>query len=185
VSQIAELSDVVGEELAARKYPYRVAYGPERTRRAGPGVVIGVVFERDPQWGAYAAPVASRQGASTPEAYYARQVAGAFTVYAKSPKPGARAREPEAEADLVCDAVVSAMIRACKLAGKPLAVGAARMLGAEDFGESEQWPGVAVRVEFTVSVPLRDIEYRGAGPGTGVVDDVANTFEVERVAADD
>jgi hypothetical protein len=32
-------------------------------------------------------------------------------------------------------------------------------------------------------VPVRDVDYRGRGPSTGVVFDVANTVEAERVAA--
>jgi hypothetical protein len=186
VSQVAELADVVDQELAARRYPYRVAYGPERTQRTGPGIVGGVVFERDRGRGdTIASPVATRQGAATPEAYYSRQIAGAFTAFVKSPKPGARVRDHEAEADLVCDAVVSAMVRACKLAGKPLAIGASRLLGAEDFNGLEQWPGAAVRVEFTIAVPVRDVDYRGRGPSTGAASDVATTVEIERVAAEE
>jgi hypothetical protein len=185
MSTVADLADVVGEELAARKFPYKVAYGPERVQRTGPGASLtGVVFERDRQRGdTIAPPVASRQGAATPEAYYARQVAGAFTVYAQCPKPGARVRDHEAEVDAVCDAVISAMVRACKLAGKPLAIGSSRLLGAEDFAGSafEQWPGAAARVEFSVSVPVRDVDYRGRGPGTAVLEDTANTAEAALV----
>jgi hypothetical protein len=91
-------------------------------------------------------------------------------------------RDHESEADAVCDAVVSAMARACKLAGKPLAVGSRVPLRAEEFNGLEQWPGAAVRVEFSISVPVRDVDYRGRGPGTGVVDDVANTYEAALVA---
>jgi hypothetical protein len=184
MSVIAELADVVDQELAVRKFPYRVAYGPERTQRTGPGIAIGVVFERDRARGdLIAPPVATRQGAATPETYYARQVAGAFTVYAQSQKPGTRVRDHEAEADAVCDAVISAIVRASKLAGKPVTFGAARLLEAADFNGLEQWPGAAVRVEFSVAVPVRDVDYRGRGPSTGVVFDVANTVEAERVAA--
>lgn len=183
MSVIADLADVVDQELSVRKYPYRVAYGPERTQRTGPGIAAGVVFERDRARGdVIAPPVATRQGAATAEAYYSRQVAGSFTVYAKSELSGARAREHEAEADAVCDAVVCAMVRASKLAGKPLAFGPSRYLEAADFNGLETWPGAAVRVEFSVAVPVRDVDYRGRGPGTGVVADVANTVEASRVA---
>jgi hypothetical protein len=186
VSHIADLSDVVAQELGVRRYPYRVTYGPERTHRTGPGVAVGVVFERDRARGdAISPPVATRQGAATPEAYYARQVAGAFTVYAQSPKTGSGPRDHEAEADAVCDAVISAMTRACKLAGKPLAFGASRFLDAAEFNGLETWPGAAVRVEFSVSVPVRDVDYRGRGYGTGVVHDVENTVEASLVAAPD
>ncbi|HEY3499770.1 MAG TPA: hypothetical protein VGK73_33995 [Polyangiaceae bacterium] len=184
MSQIAELSDVVAQELGVRKFPYAVAYGPERSQRTGPGIAIGVVFERDRNRGdLIAPPVATRQGAATAEAYYSRQVAGAFTVYAQCPKSGARARDHEAEADAVCDAVISAMTRACKLAGKPVAFGACRFLEASDFNGLEQWPGAAVRVEFSVAVPIRDVDYRGRGPDTGVVSDTSNTAEATLVAA--
>jgi hypothetical protein len=174
VSQIAELSDVVAQELAVRRFPYAVTYGPERAQRLGPSVPGGVVFERDRARGdAIMPPVATRQGPATPEAYYSRQVAGAFTVYVACPRSGARARDHEAEADAVCDAVISAMVRACKLAGKPLAFAASRYLEASEFNQLEQWPGAAVRVEFSIAVPIRDVDYRGRGPGTGVVHDVA------------
>lgn len=184
MSQIAELADVVDQELAVRKYPYRAAYGPERTQRTGPGIAQGVVFERDRARGdTIAPPVATRQGAATAEAYYARQVAGSFTVYAQCPKSGARVRDHEAEADAVCDAVINAMARACKLAGKPVAFGSAQYLEAADFNGLETWPGAAVRVEFSVAVPILDVDYRGRGPSTGVVDDAANTVEPSLVAA--
>lgn len=183
MSQIALLADVVAQELAVRKFPYAVAYGPERTQRTGPGIAIGVVFERDRSRGdLIAPPVATRQGAATPKAYRSRQVAGAFTVYAQSPKSGARVRDHEAEADAVCDAVISAMFRAGELGGKPVAFGSCRFLEAADFNGIEQWPGAAVRVEFTVAVPVHDVDYRGRGPGTGVVEDVANTYEAALVA---
>jgi hypothetical protein len=184
VSVIAELADVVDQELAVRRFPYRVTYGPERTQRTGPGIAVGVVFERDRARGdAIAPPVATRQGPATPEAYYARQAAGTFTVYAQCPRSGSRVRDHEAEGDHVCDAVISAMVRACKLAGKPVVFGSARYLEAADFNGLEQWPGAAVRVEFTVAVPVLDTDYRSRGPSTGVVADVANTVEVSRVAA--
>jgi hypothetical protein len=183
VSQIADLADVVDQELSARKYPYKVAYGPERTQRTGPGIAIGVVFERDRSRGdLIAPPVATRQGAATAKSYRSRQVAGAFTVYAQCPKSGARVRDHEAEADAVCDAVISAMARAGELAGKPVSFGACRFLEAADFNGLEQWPGAAVRVEFSVAVQIRDVDYRGRGPGTGVVFDVANTYEAALVA---
>lgn len=182
VSVVADLADVVDQELAVRRYPYRVAYGPERAQRIGPGIAPGVVFERDRARGdVISAPVVTRQGAGTPEAFSARQVAGAFTVYAQSPKSGSRSRDHEAEADAVCDAVISAMARACKFAGKPLTFGASRFLDAADFNGLETWPGAAVRVEFSVSVPVRDVDYRGRGPSTGVVADVANTCEASQV----
>lgn len=185
MSQIADLSDVVAQELAVRRFPYRVEYGPERAKRTGPGIAPGVVFERDLDRGdLIAAPVATRQGAATPEAYLSRQIAGTFVVYAQSPKPGARARDHEAEVDAVCDAVISAIVRAGKLAGKPAAFGTERFLGAEEFGESEQWHGAAKRVEFSVSVPIRDVDYRGRGPGTGAVADVANTCEAAQVGTE-
>lgn len=183
MSVVADLADVVDQELSVRKFPYRVAYGPERAQRIGPGVPVGVVFERDRARGdLIAPPVATRQGAATAKAYRSRQVAGAFTIYAQSPKSGARARDHEAEADAVCDAVISAMVRAGELAGKPIAFGSARLLEAADFNGLEQWPGAAVRVEFSVAVPVRDVDYRGRGPGTGVIDDVANTVEASLVA---
>jgi hypothetical protein len=183
VSQIADLSDVVAQELAVRRYPYKVTYGPERTQRTGPGIAVGVVFERDRARGdAISPPVATRQGAGTAKAYRSRQVAGAFTVYAQCPKSGARVRDHEAEADAVCDAVISAMVRAGELGGKPVSFGACRFLEAADFNGIEQWPGAAVRVEFSIAVPVRDVDYRGRGPGTGVVHDVANTYEAELVA---
>lgn len=184
MSVVADLADVVDQELAVRRYPYRVAYGPERAQRLGPGVPIGVVFERDRARGdLIAPPVATRQGAATPKAYRARQVAGAFTVYAQSPKAGARARDHEAEADAVVDAVISAMVRAGELGGKPVTFGTSRLLEAADFNGLEQWPGAAARVEFSVAVPVLDVDYRGRGPNTGVVFDVENTVEVARVAA--
>lgn len=191
MSVLAELSDVVAEELRVRKYPHKVAYGPERTKRTGPGIAPGVVFERDRDRGdPYAAPVATRQGAGTPETYYSRQVASMFTVYAQSPKPGARVRDHEAEAEAVCDAVVSAMARACKLAGKLLSPGSLRFLRGADFDltdgrEFENWPGVAARVEFFISVPVRDVDYLGRGPDTGTVSGTGNTYEAALVGESD
>lgn len=189
-SDLAELADVVGQELRVRKFPQRVTYAPERAQRLGPGVPIGVLFERDRASGdTIAGPVATRQGAATPEAFFVRQLAGAFTVYATSPQPGASARHHEAEVDHVCDAVISAMYRACKLAGKPLAFTGSRLLDVEDLPGSDDprlRPGAVARVTFTIAIPIQDYaRYRGGGPGVGVVDDVANAVEAKQVAAPD
>lgn len=185
MSQIADLSDVVAQELRVRRFPYVAVYGPERTQRSGLGAQGGVVFERDTTrgYGTVSPPVATRQGAATPKTLRSRLVFGAFTVYAKSPKTGARSRDHEAELDAVCDAVVSAMVKAGELAGKPVAFGSSRFL--EENERAEQWPGAVARVEFSVAVPIRDVDYRGRGFGTGMVADVSNTYEAGIVGESD
>lgn len=181
---IADLVDLVAEELRLRNFPHKLTYGPERTQRVGPGVQLGVVFERDRVKGdVIEGPALTRPQAAMPSAYLTRRIGGTFTVYAQSTKPGARAQDHEREVDAVCDGVISAMYRVCKFAGKPLAFTGSRLLDAKEFNANEQWPGAAARVEFTVTVLVNDVDYLGHGPGTGTVAAVHNDVTVDLVAA--
>lgn len=179
---IGDLAAAVAADLRARKYPHRVAYGPERTPRDGFDHTI--VFERDREAGdAIVAP----RGANgrNPEVPFNRDVAGRVTVYARSSKPGATVLDHEAECDCVCDGVITAMYRILKARRLPLEITESRMLRREDLradtGEgddrsgprSADWPGCAARIRFSVGTVVRDVTYTGAAGPTATLQDVA------------
>lgn len=177
---IGHLAAAVKTDLHGRKFPHPVVYAPERVGRCGFDAAI--VFARDRSTvDAITAP----QGAAhhNPEVPFNRNVAGRFTVYARSPKPGATVLDHEDECDAVCDGVITAMYRILKARRLPLVIVESRMLtrdelraeaddGAEAADDrsgrrSADFPGCAARVRFTVGTAVRDVTYTGAARLTG------------------
>ena len=94
---IRDLANAVKTDLRARFYPHPVTYGPERM--AHDGFRDAIVFARDRGAGDAIVPVigATRPRATSTgaEAPYLRNVAGSFTVYARSSRPGADVADHE------------------------------------------------------------------------------------------
>lgn len=165
---IYDLSEAVARDLKIRRFPHPIFYGPERAKRGG--FDMAIVFERDrPRGDQIGAPVGAK---INPEVPFVRKVAGAVTVYARSPKPGARSSDHEGECDRVCDGVITALYRILKARRLPLEITDSKILEAVDFNGCETWPGCAARVSFSVTTLVRDVDYLGAGPPTGVVEAV-------------
>lgn len=187
-STLGDLTRAVAAELRRRKFPGPCVYGALRapTRH---DLVHFVIFERDREAGdSIDAAIASTPQAAENKRPFSRALAGRVTVYARSPKPGATEEDHEQEVDDVTDGVLTAMRRVCVSGKVPLAITSCRLFTAEEFNAdrpNEQWPGSVARVTFNVAGPVREVDYRGVGPLTGVVDDVANDVEAELVAAPD
>lgn len=178
---IGHLAAAVAEDLRRRKFPHPVRYAPEHSRPSG--FDHAIIFERDREAGDPIVPVMGAKDRN-PEVPYLRLVAGRVTVYARSPKPGARPIEHEDECDAVCNGVIAALYRILKARKLPLAIVESRLLRREDLRDeddggddrsgqrSADWPGCAARIRFTVGTTIRDVTYTGAGLSTGVVNDV-------------
>jgi hypothetical protein len=182
---IRDLANAVKSDLRTRFYPHPVTYGPERM--AHDGFRDAIVFARDRAAGDAIVPVigATRPRATSTgaEAPFLRNVAGSFTVYARSSKPGATVAEHEDECDRVCDGVLTAMYRLLKARKLPLTIVESRLLtrdelraesgtaAADDHSgqRSADFPGCAARVRFTVSTLVRDVTYPGASKPTGEI----------------
>lgn len=182
---IRDLADAVRTDLKARLYQASVVYGPERM--AHDGFRDAIVFTRDRGAGDAIVPVigATRPRATSTgaEAPFIRNVAGSFTVYARSPRPAADVADHEAECDRICDGVLTAMYRLLKARRLPLTIVESRLLtrdelraesgtsAADDHSgqRSADFPGCAARVRFTVSTLVRDVTYPGASKPTGEI----------------
>lgn len=168
---IYDLAQEVKRQLAARLFPHPVLYGPERAQREG--FDMAIVFERDRAAGdQIVAPAGAKAPPTQIEAPYNRRVAGTVRIFARSPRPGARAADHEVECDRVADGVLCALYRACKAARLPIEITESRLLEADDFNKLETWPGTVCQIRFLVTTLVRDVNYIGVGPLTGDVFDV-------------
>lgn len=182
---IGDLAKAVAADLRSRKFPQPVVYGPERM--AHDGFRDAIVFRRDRGAGdTLTAPIGAtrpRATATGAEAPFLRYVAGTFTVYTRSSKPGADVSDHENECDRVCDGVLTAMYRILKGRRLPLAIVESRLLTREELRaeagtaaaddhsgqRSADFPGCAARVRFTVATAVRDVTYPGASRPTGEI----------------
>lgn len=165
---IDELADRVRTNLAARKFPHRVVYGPEYAERAAP-VTHAIVFARDRQRGDEVGPLQGWRGSPEARAPLQRRFRGVVRVYAKSSKSGAAARDHEAICDRVCDGVLTAMYAEAK--GFELRVEGSRLMRADEFSGEQQWSGCAAEILFSIVGAIRHVDYTGAGPDTGEIFD--------------
>jgi len=179
---ISETVDAVQARIKGKGFPYPVIVGPETFKREG--FMGAIVIERDLDtgdrtqlpigWkrvtGDQAEPAASRA-----IVMWQRRVAVIATIYARSSKAGARANEHQVECDRVRDGVLCALTEV--FAAHFLEVIEDRYvkreeLTADTFKALETWPGFAARIRFSVLAPVRDVNYQGHGPLTGVVERV-------------
>lgn len=160
--------------LQARKFPVRVAYGPERTARENYDALI--VIERDREAGDSVdfAPAVQRN----PRRVKARLIGCVAHVYAKSSRAGARVEDHEFMCDLFVDALIAAIAEWCVggQAFEPAFV-EARYLNANERNAPETWPGVAYRLRFRVQRGITRSDYTGEGEPTGELAGFANRTE--------
>lgn len=187
---IRDLAEAVRLDLKSRFYQAGVVYGPERM--AHDGFRDAIVFARDRGAGDAIVPVVGatrpRATATGAEAPFLRNVAGSFTVYARSSRAGATVADHEDECDRICDGVLTAMYRVLKARRLPLVVVESRLLTREELRaesgvsasddhsgqRSADFTGCAARVRFTVSTLVRDVTYPGASKPTGEIFEFAD-----------
>lgn len=158
--------------LAARKFPVRVIYGPERTVRESYDPTI--VIERDRNGSdRVTAPVGQQ---TNPRKYAMRSLAVSATIYTVSTLPGAMIQDHERECEKLIDAFIVALYewQASARAGA-VAIGEARYLSAADRNDVETWPGVAYRLRFTVPRAVQALTYQGEARPTGQAAGVSNS----------
>ncbi len=168
---ISELADRVRAELASRKFPLPVIYGPERAARKG-YAPAGIVFRRDREQGDAIGPATGWKGSPDPRALYTRRFAGVVEIYVRASRPNAGIADHEDECDRVCDGVLCALYRVTT--GFLLQIGESRLLRAEEFEGQDHFEaaGCAARIRFSLAAPVLELDYTGDGPLTGTVADV-------------
>lgn len=156
---IYEMARDVAADLAARKYPVAVSYGPERVTRDGyPQGVIVVERDRD---GSDAVTPPKGQ-VNNPRYKGVRTLAVKATIYARSSLDGPLIGDHERE----CEKLVDAFIVALEDWGTEskagyIAITAAKYLDASARADTEQWPGVIYELRFAVPRGVYKRDYVG------------------------
>ncbi len=193
---IGRLAKDVATNLRSRKFPYPVAYGPERLGHDG--FRNAIVFRRDRESGDEIVPPKAAND-QNPEVFFNRWVGGVFIVYARSSEQGADVEDHEEECDRVCDGVLVAMHRVLAVRKLPYRITESKLLTrdelrveADDGGSaaddhsgrrSADAPGCAARVRFAVRTAVPDLTYPGAAQPVGnPIADVATELDVSQVA---
>lgn len=166
---IHDLALLVQKELRAKKFPYPVEYGPERAPRESFNAAI--VFYRDRDREDEIAPPPNAK--VRPQSPYVRRVAGRVDVFARSARSGAAVWDHEDEADVVCDGVLCALYKVCQTKALPLQVVSSKLMTAAEFNACATWSGAGARILFYVTSMVLDVNYKGQGPLTGTIQDVA------------
>jgi hypothetical protein len=148
----------IDARLAARKFPVRVIYGPERTVREGYDPII--VIERDR--GAADSVEAPKGSQTNPRKYAQRVLAVSATIYMCSRLPGAMIQDHERECEKLIDAFIVALLewQTSERAGSIL-INAGRYLTAADRADVETWPGVVYSISFAVPRAVFALTYQG------------------------
>jgi len=167
----------IGVALAARGFPYKVAYEPflDTKQTYGSGVVISRTRGANEAIGPAIGP---RQN---PKPVMSRLLSADVYVMAKSSKAGARVNEHEDECDPVVDAVLIAADGLIRGKGSPsFAVPEARYLSAQERsalgGFVEQWPGVVYFLRLIVPRGIARLNYRGEGAATAKIAEIDTTL---------
>jgi hypothetical protein len=172
---IYRMAQDVAATLAARLFPVRVQYGPERVSRTEPSTSSGVIiFSRDrSQSDVIRAYPASQRN---PRAVRVRDLAVAVTVIARSPLKGARGCEHEHDCDQIVDGLIVALTE-WSTEGKAGAIDfvEARYLTPEEFSGAEVGAGVAYRIRMRVPRAVLARNYEGAAQPTATLDGVEMT----------
>lgn len=175
---IYEVSRELGLRLKARKYPFRVHYGPERTNRESNASPVILVC-RDRADGEDIQPAVGQQANGRKIATRLQGVE--IKIYAQSSLPHATLQEHEELADYLVDAVLVSLyeIAAAEKMGT-LEFTEARFMYSNELvtekGEPEHWPGVVflLRLKIGRGVLKRDYlkQIRPAAAPTGAGTDV-------------
>ncbi len=179
---IYRLTMDVRDLLAARKFPFAVEYGPERTTRVAPFNAIVIDRDRDANEAIGAAPALQRN----PKKVLRRDIPCRALVYAFSSVDGARVCDHEHECDRYVDGLVSALDEWATAAKGEVTFTGARFATPADGVDSEAWPGVVYAVTFTVGRGVYARDYTGAGQAEGSVAGAGmrGTVRVQRQGSD-
>lgn len=183
-----DLVEAVAARMRAKRYPGPIVYGPEFAFREG--FERAIVFERDREVGDE---VAGPTGATKrkPRVLYTHTLRAFATVYARASAPGARISEHEEEVEKVARGVLASLYQVCvanrlrppEIRGYrllrrdelfPTSVDRKRQgLDVADDSSYSTWPGAALRIDFTATCNVQDLDYEGDGESVGnAIDDV-------------
>ena len=181
---IYRLATHVGDALAARQYPVRVVYGPERVSHSL--TASAIVIERDRDSGDTFENV---RGAFRNAKHPAIRMVGArATVYWRAAVAGARVQDHEDECDAVVDALYCAvdsyMQASARINLTP--VSEARYLRAEEIAAEglETWAGVVYRLRWRMPRGVASTTYLGLGLPTAAPAATTSGVHVRRNGAD-
>lgn len=180
---IYELSRYLDQRLAAQEFPCNVVYGPDRFERQNFRTVV--VLERDRQRGdSFEGPQGQQRNTRR---LGQRQVGCLATIFAQSPKMGARVNEHEHLADQIVDALHCALINWRTATRSSVTFTGGRFAGPNDLpGNFESLPGVVYLLQFSVARGVEDRKFDGSGLGTAILTDVNNeATNVRRTPSDE
>lgn len=178
-NQTFELSRWLGTELAARKFPYRVIYAPERTDRAS--VMPVILLSRD---------LDASESVGTPKGQQAnphksstRRIPCKLKIYARASLPGSSVIDHEELADYLVDAVLVALDEwSTAQRGGGIEYGEMQFMTPEelvtDDGKPEGWPGLVYLIRFTIGRGVVKRDFLKQARPTGSINGVGSTVEV-------
>lgn len=181
--------------LAAKKFPLRVHYGPERMHReAYPENVV--IIERDREADDTIGPPKGVQ--PNPRKVNARGLASVATIYARSARAGAHVGDHETLCEKFVDAVLAALSNWAKASrAVHIPITSARYLSAAErlqvarehapgveAPKIEAWPGAVYRIKFLVPRALLDLDYAGEGLPTAELEGFASRTDVYAPGSD-
>lgn len=185
-NQIREVARAVDAKLAAAKFPFRVAYAPERTDRSDTSNPV-ILFARDRTDGENVLPPKGQQ--ANGRRVLDRMCGVVIKVYARSSLPGAMVEDHEELADYLVDAVLVALEETCK-EGKfsPFEYTEARFMYPEEIvtedGKPEHWPGVVFLLRLKIGRGVIKRDYLKAVRPTAAPTGVGNQVEVRQQDGD-
>jgi len=181
---IFQMSRDIAETLAARGFPFRIQYGPERAERGGYTNII--TMGRDRSGGDQVGNTESNK--RNPQSQAVRRIGVVARVYAVSELSGARINNHENLCDQVVDALVIEILKwgVAAQVGRP-AFTSSRYLTAEERNLEETWPGVVYELRFSVPRGIRDITFaKEARPESGSnITGISNQTQVTGPEGDD
>ena len=159
--------------LQERKFPVRVAFGPERTTRDA-SFDSGIVIERD-RGASDSFDVAHGQHVN-PRRSSSRYLATKATIYARSSLPGAH----EGDNEDLCEQYLDALITALR-DWSIQAVNAEVQITDDRYSddpEFEAWPGVVYELKFRVPRGVSKRDFSGFGRPEGSPAGVVTTKQI-------
>lgn len=170
------MSRDVERNLRARKWPYRIAYGPEFPARDANGS-NGIVFLRSDRADRFEAAQGTNRNPHT------RGRVGLATdvlIYSRAEIPGASRGDHEAESLRVLELVCSALYEECTSQRNPYVLDGGRFLKADELhlARAERWNGVVYLLQCTIFAGLHARDYQGAAEPTGQYAGVSGSTQV-------
>jgi hypothetical protein len=162
------------KQLQTKRFPIKVAYGPEAFTRESDTSLI--VFHRVGAGETF--PDATSPGRD-PKNYSNRKIGFLVLVFAKSSKPSARREDHEVLCDVFVDALACAMVKAASTRRNGLSIDAGHLLtNAEREGAPfERYPGVVYELKCSLTQSVQDFDWDGNGARRGLISSVeTDTF---------